>query len=149
MQKPSNTVKQDYTCTIAVDATPQEAIDAIGRVSDWWAKNYKGRSQDTGDVFTVTFGETFVTFRIEVVPGKKVTWYVTDCNLHWLKDKKEWLDTQAIWEISRQKDTTQIQMTHIGLVPEVECYENCEAGWNEHIKESLYSLLTTGKGTPA
>ena len=33
-------------------------------------------------------------------------------------------------------------------VPGVECYENCETGWDHYIKESLFKLLTEKKGLP-
>jgi len=39
-------------------------------------------------------------------------------------------------------------MTHIGLVPGIECYERCNEGWNHFIKESLFSLITEEKGLP-
>ena len=39
-------------------------------------------------------------------------------------------------------------MTHVGLVPGIECYEDCEKGWDFYIKESLFKFLTEGKGLP-
>jgi hypothetical protein len=140
----------DFTATIVVDQTPQAAFDAIADVSAWWAKNFKGNSKNVNDVFSVKFGETFVDFKItESVPGKKVVWLVTDCNLHWLSDKKEWNGTRVVWDINPIGNATEIVMTHIGIVPEAECYNDCSAGWNEHIKSSLYKLLSEGVGLPA
>ena len=103
------------------------------------------------DVFTLDFGKTsFVTFKlIEVVPDKKVVWLVTDCNLDFLKDKTEWTGTKVIWEISPENNSTKIKMTHVGIVPEVECYDSCVKGWDHYVKESLFKLLTEGKGLPA
>ncbi len=37
-------------------------------------------------------------------------------------------------------------MTHSGLVPGMECYEVCESGWNQHVGESLRSLIANGNG---
>ncbi|MDR3679441.1 MAG: SRPBCC domain-containing protein [Flavipsychrobacter sp.] len=140
---------QNYHSSISVPVSADEAINKIARVSDWWAKNFEGSAQKLNDVFTVRFGETFVTFKIaEFVPDKKIVWQVTDCYLHWLNDKKEWLDTKVVWEVTSQNNTTQIDMTHIGLVPGAECYNDCFAGWTGHIQGSLYKLLTEGKGTP-
>ena len=71
---------------------------------------------------------------------------MTDCNLHWLKDKKEWKGTDAVWEVSRNNGTTvTAQMTHIGLVSGIECYDECKKGWNFYLGESL---LTENKGLP-
>ncbi|MDB5141494.1 MAG: hypothetical protein JWQ66_207 [Mucilaginibacter sp.] len=139
----------DFTATVVVDQTPNEAFDAIANVGAWWAKSFKGNAKNENDVFSVTFGETFVNFKItEAVPGKKVVWLVSDCNLHWLTDKKEWRDTQVVWDIARVGNTTKIVMTHVGLVPESECYDDCSVGWTGHIKSSLYKLLSEGVGQP-
>ena len=141
--------KQDYTYVFTTDITPVEALDAISRATEWRAQDFEGSSQKLNDVFTVHFGEVSVTFRIvEVVPGKKIVWLVTDCNLTWLKDIKEWNGTRIEWEVSTVKNKTQISMTHVGLVPGIECYNDCENGWNFHIGTSLFKLITEGVGMP-
>ena len=71
-----------------------------------------------------------------------------DCYKHWLKDKKEWQGTTMSWEISAEKNGTQINFTHIGLVPGIECYNGCEKAWDFYVKQSLFQLLTEGKGIP-
>ena len=43
---------------------------------------------------------------------------------------------------------TQVLFTHVGLVPQVECYDGCTKGWDQYIKGSLFKLLTKGKGEP-
>ncbi len=141
--------QKDYHCSITVNKSPGEAFDCINRVSDWWTGHFKGNSSRLNDAFTVTFGKTFVNFKLtEVVPDKKVIWLVTDCYLDWLKDKTEWLNTKAIFEIVPGKDSVKIEFTHAGLVPEAECYDTCVKGWDFYIKESLYKLITEGKGMP-
>jgi hypothetical protein len=141
--------QQNFHCSITASVTPKEAFDKINRVTEWWAINLDGNSKKLHDVFTVHFGETYVTFKItEFVTGKKVSWYVTDCHLAWQKDKTEWNGTKVVFEISKKDGSTEINFTHIGLVPEVECYDVCEKGWSGHIKDSLLKLLTQGKGSP-
>jgi hypothetical protein len=140
----------DFTTTVMVDQTPQEVFDAIANVDGWWAKNFKGNAKKAGDAFTVKFGETFVDFKItEAVPGKKVVWLVTDCNLHWINDKKEWKGTEVVWDIQYIGNATEIVMTHIGIVPAAECYNDCSAGWSGYINGSLYKLLSESVGQPA
>src|SRR5664279_3445290 len=115
--------KHNYNATIVTKTSAKEAFEKISRVSDWWTSNIEGSSKNVNDVFTTRFGETFVTFKIvEAVPGQKALWHVTDCYLHWLKDKKEWKDTEMSFEIVPKDDATQINVTHVGLVPEIECY---------------------------
>ncbi len=141
--------QQNYQCSIAADITPHEAFNSINQVNQWWAKNFEGRAEKLDDVFTVRFGTTWVTFKLtEVVPDKKVVWEVLDCYLPWLNDKTEWNGTCVVFEIEASSESTQITMTHIGLVPEVECYQACETGWNHHIKDSLLALLTEREGMP-
>ncbi len=142
--------KQDYTAAIAANITADAAFKGITYVSAWWSENFEGSSEKEGDVFTIAFNETtFVDFKvIEAVAGKKMAWLVTDCNLPWLADKKEWNGTKMIFEIIPGHNETQINFTHIGLVPEVECYDGCVKGWDQYIKDSLFKLLTEGKGQP-
>lgn len=141
--------KKDFHRTITVNASPGEAMKSISQVDRWWAKNFTGSAEKLNDKFAVHFGDTFVDFRIsEWVPGKKVVWKVTDCNLHWIKAKKEWKGTEIVFEITPEQNASRIDFTHIGLVPGVECYNDCEVGWNQHITGSLADLINKGKGKP-
>lgn len=135
--------------TIKVNASPAEAMKKISQVNGWWAKNFSGSADKLNDKFTVNFGNTFVDFQIsECVPCKKIAWKVIDCNLDWINNKKEWNGTEVVFEISEKEQATQIDFTHIGLVPEAECYADCEVGWNGHITKSLVSFINQGKGMP-
>jgi len=140
---------KNFHRTIIVNASAAEATKKISEVNKWWAKKVKGKTEKLSDKFTVDFGETYVDFQIsELIPNKKVVWKVTDCNLHWIHNRKEWNGTEAVFEISEKGNATQIDFTHIGLVPGVECYNDCEAGWNGHITGSLVKFINEGKGTP-
>ena len=52
------------------------------------------------------------------------------------------------FEISTKDNSTVMDFTHIGLLPEVECYDMCVKGWDQYIKGSLFKLITEGKGEP-
>ena len=140
--------KQDYTATILVKATANKAFQSINQVTAWWTENLEGSSEKLNDVFTLRWGgESFVTMKIvESVPDKKVVWIVTDCYLHWFADKKEWKGTRIVFEISAEGDSTRIQFTHVGLEPQVECYDNCVKGWDQYFKGSLAKLINEGTG---
>jgi len=142
--------KQDYTVSITVDASVQEVFKSINNVKKWWTDELEGDSQKQGDEFTVHFGDVHVSTQklIELIPGKKVVWLVTDSNLNFIKDKQEWTNTTISFEIADHGNKTQVQFTHTGLVPEIECYNSCAKGWDYYIKGSLFKLLTEGKGTP-
>ncbi|HEX4849523.1 MAG TPA: SRPBCC domain-containing protein, partial [Puia sp.] len=82
------------------------------------------------------------------VENKRVVWKIEDSWLHVLHNKKEWDDTEIIWEVIPQGNNVKITMRHDGLLPELECYANCEIGWNFFVKESLYNFLTGLKPLP-
>jgi hypothetical protein len=142
--------EQDYTAILTVNATSQEVFKSINSVTEWWTDNLEGHSQKLNDEFTVRFGDVHVSKQklIEVIPDKKVVWLVTDSNLNFIKDKQEWTNTKISFELSNHDNKTQVRFTHVGLVPEVECYRSCTKGWDQYIKGSLFKLLTEGKGEP-
>ncbi|MDP4261587.1 MAG: SRPBCC domain-containing protein [Bacteroidota bacterium] len=141
--------KKSFHTTIKVNGSAEEAVKKINQVNKWWAKKVKGKSEKLNDKFTVDFGTTWVDFQItELVPNKKVVWKVTDCNLEWIKSKKEWNETDVVFEISEKKNATQIDFTHLGLISSFECYEDCKVGWTEHVTKSLVKFINEGKGMP-
>jgi hypothetical protein len=141
--------QQDYKHTLTLKTTPAEAMNRISQVSSWWAKKVKGQSAKLNDEFSVHFGTTWVNFRItECIPGKKVVWLVTDCNLDWINDKKEWNGTTVIWNLTEKGGKTRIDFVHEGVTPDRECYESCDAGWTHHLEDSLVKLIQEGKGEP-
>ena len=78
----------DFSYSITVKASAKDAMKKISEVNKWWAKDFKGKAAKLNDEFSVYFGDTFVDFRIsEFIPDKKITWFVTDCNLGWIKAK--------------------------------------------------------------
>jgi len=141
---------QDFTTTLLVSQTPKEAFDAINNVRGWWSEEIEGSTGKLNDVFIYHFEDVHrcQVKLIEVIPDKKVVWLVMDNYFKFTKDKSEWTGTKIIFEISRQDNKTQIRFTHLGLVPAYECYNICRDAWSDYIKNSLRSLITTGKGHP-
>ena len=142
--------KQDYHVSITVEATPQVAFKSINNVTKWWTEHLEGSSKQLNDEFTVRFGDVHVSTQklVEVIPDEKVVWLVTDSKLNFVENKHEWTGTKIIFEISSQGDKTKIDFTHLGLVPAVQCYGGCSGAWGEYIEESLFKLITKGKGMP-
>jgi hypothetical protein len=91
---------------------------------------------------------TAIRFGVAAVPGKIVSWRVVDGYLGFVKDKSEWTGTDITFEIARKGDKTEVRFTHVGLIPEFECYNACSDGWATYVNGSLKNLITTGKGQP-
>ena len=140
-------VSKDFHRSITVNVSPGEAMNKISQVNRWWKQDFSGSAQNPGDRFTVLFGDpSFVDFVVsELVQNKKLVWKVTDCYLPWFENKKEWNGTDVVFVLLEEDGKTTIDFTHIGLVPEIECYEVCEKGWNGHI-DTLGRFIDEGKG---
>ncbi len=141
---------QSYTTTFTVDQTPAEVFAAINHVRGWWSQAIEGKTDVLGATFQYHYGEMHhCTFKIsEFVPGKKVSWHVVENYFSFTEDKTEWTGTDVVFEITKQDDKTEVQFTHVGLVPTDECYTACAEGWSTYVNGSLHSLITTGTGEP-
>jgi hypothetical protein len=138
---------QNFSTTFTVDQTPQEAFAAINNVRGWWAGEIEGGTGKVGDEFTYRYQDLHYSKQklTELIPGKKVVWLVSDARLNFTKDKTEWTGTEITFEISEKGDKTEIRFTHLGLVPQAECFNACSNAWGFYINGSLRSLIATGQ----
>lgn len=141
---------QNFTATITVDQTPEEAIEAIKNIRGWWSQQLEGSTDKLGDEFTYRFEDVHSCKMklVEAIPQKKVAWIVLDNYFKFTKDKTEWLGTKIVFDVSRKDNKTEIRFTHEGLVPEYECFNICSSAWGSYINGSLRSLIATGEGQP-
>jgi hypothetical protein len=141
---------QDFTTTITVNATAPDVFEKINEVEKWWTENLEGNTKKLDDEFTVSFGDVHMSKQklVEVIPGKKVVWLVTDSKLNFVADTEEWINTRISFEVDKFHNQTRVKFTHSGLTPSVECYNACTNAWTYYINDSLFKLLTTGTGTP-
>ena len=143
-------MKTDFNTTLLVDQTQAEAFRAINNVRGWWSEEIEGGTDKLHDEFKYHYEDAHrcVMKLIEVIPDTKVVWLVKENYFKFTKDKSEWTGTNIYFEISKQGDKTQIRVTHRGLVPEYECFDICSNAWTQYIQQSLFGLITTGKGKP-
>jgi predicted phosphohydrolase len=141
---------KSFTTTILVDQSPMEVFNAINNVRGWWSQDIEGNTEKLNDEFIYHYREVHRCKMkiVESVPGKKVVWHVVNNYFNFIKDKAEWKDTRVSFEINQKDNKTELTFTHIGLVPEYECFEICQDAWSHYIKSSLYNLITTGEGQP-
>ena len=139
----------NFTTTFFVNESPEKVFAAINNVRGWWQGEIEGHTDQPDQEFSyrmadVHFSKQKIT---EFIPYEKVVWLVTDSNLNFTKKPDEWAGTKISFEIAEINNKTQVRFTHLGLVPEFECYGGCSSAWEQLIQESLQSLITTGKGT--
>ncbi|MBD0332349.1 MAG: SRPBCC domain-containing protein [Chitinophagaceae bacterium] len=143
----------NYTKTYLVDKSPNEVFNALTNVRGWWSGLYseeiEGSSNKLDDEFTFRAGGGAHYSKqklVEIIPDKKIVWLVTDSKLTFLKKEDEWTGTKLSFEISKQEDKTQVRFIHLGLVPEIECYDSCSSAWSQYLEQFLSSSITAGKG---
>ena len=146
---------KDFTITLLVDQSPEEIFNAVNDVRKWWSGFYseeiKGNTEKLGDEFTFHAGSGAHYSKqklVEVIPGEKVVWLVTESELRFLKNKSEWTGTKIVFDITKQISKTQLRFIHEGLTPVIECYDSCSPAWTMCVHEKLLQLITSGTRQP-
>ncbi|WAC14172.1 SRPBCC family protein [Dyadobacter pollutisoli] len=139
---------QDFTTTIYVDQTPAEVFNAILNVQGWWSglyeESFEGGSEKIGDEFSFLAGGGVHYSKqrlIELEQDKKIVWLVTESKLTFVETTNEWEGTKLSFEIFKEDDKTKIVFTHIGLVPEFECFDSCAPAWTGYLQEQRLNLV--------
>ena len=140
----------NFSTAIVTHKSATDVYHAINNVRGWWSEEIEGSTDQLNAVFNYHYEDVHrCRIRItELVPGKKVVWFIEDNFFNFTGDRSEWTGTNVIFDVEEKDGKTQLQMTHQGLTPEYECYEICKGGWTNYIQNSLLSLITTGTGKP-
>ncbi|POY39205.1 ATPase [Solitalea longa] len=140
----------DFTTSILVDQKPEVVFNAVNNVRGWWSENVNGDTDKLNSTYFYHYKDVHLAKIkvIELVPDKRVVWQVLENHFSFIADKSEWVNSKIIFEITEKQGKTELRFTHQGLVPECECYDICNDAWTGFIKNSLYNLITTGKGHP-
>jgi len=145
----------DFSTTIVVNQTPEEVFNAINNPRGWWSGEINGSTEKLNDEFEYRYKDLHFSNQriVEMIPGQKVIWLVTDSIINYAEDKSEWTGTKIIFEITDLDNKpgsyrTRLRFTHLGLDPGIECFDSCSNSWSQLIQQSLFSLITTGKAEP-
>lgn len=139
--------ERSYTTAFAVTQSPQAVFTAIVNPRAWWSGEHDGMADRVGDTFTYRYKQLHYSKQqvTELVPGRRVAWYVTEAMLAFVEDKTEWAGTTITFDIAKKGDRTEVVFTHLGLKPAVECFDTCSDAWTSLIQGSLKQLIETGK----
>lgn len=142
--------ERGYTTSYVVEQSPDEVFAAVVDVPAWWTGEIEGSTGEVGAEFTYRhppqhYSRQRVT---ELEPGRRVVWRVVDSHLSFVSEPAEWTGSDIVFEIVPVAGGTELRFTHVGLVPGVECFGACSAGWLHYVGGSLHSLITTGQGLP-
>ncbi len=132
------------TRSFVVGCPPMQAFEGIRRVRAWWTVNTDGRASAVGAEFTVRSGAVHLTTQrvADAVVGRLMVQRVTRSRSPWLKD------AQMTFDITKETVGTRITFSQAGLTPQVECFAQCEKGWNYFIGTSPCELITGCVGKP-
>jgi hypothetical protein len=140
----------NFTASFVVEQSPAEVFDAVNNVRGWWSETIEGATDRVGASFKYRHRDLHHSTQkiTELAPGRKVVWHVTESRINFVKDKAEWKGTDIVFEIARKGAGTELRLTHVGLVPGLECFSDCSGGWGYYFNGSLRRLITSGKGQP-
>ena len=140
----------DFKTTLLVDQTPAEVFAAVTNVRGWWSEEIEGGTAKLNDEFTYHFEDVHRSrFKLtEVIPNEKVVWLCLENYFKFTADEKEWTGDQMVFEILKEEGKTRLTFTQVGLNSEYECFDICQNAWTNYIQNSLYKLITTGRGEP-
>lgn len=75
-------------------------------------------------------------------------WPDEDNHFNFVQDQNEWKDTEVVFDIRETDGGSEVQFTHVGLVPQHECYDVCANAWSGYITGSLRDLINIDAGQP-
>lgn len=139
-----------YSTSYTVEQSAAEVYASILDVPAWWTGQVEGTADLVGAEFTYRHPpQHYSRQRVaELEFARRVVWEVVDSELSFVSEPGEWTGSEIVFEITPSKNGTELRFIHVGLMPEVECYESCSTAWIHYITGSLHSLITTGVGLP-
>jgi hypothetical protein len=131
-----------YSYRFTTAKSPKDVFDLLLDVEKWWSGIYeetiRGKSREPNDEFSFSAGGGMHFSKqqlVELIPDKKIVWLVTESRLSFLNNPKEWENTKLIFDISVVNDRTLVRFIHEGLEPQIECYNQCSAGWAQYLQK--------------
>lgn len=133
---------ENYTYAFTSPRPAHEIYTLLLDIEQWWTgfhgETITGKSHALNDSFTFSAGGGMhVTTQklVELEPGTKIVWLVTESNLSFLEDPKDWENTKIRFDIQQKDGQRLVRFTHQGLLPELECYDQCSTAWAQYLHQ--------------
>lgn len=145
---------ENYRRSIEYIGKPEVAFHSITKeMSDWWTK-MSGRFETIGDKAKTDFGgESYWVFEAKTLKPQLIELRCCEANhIHGdgsLDMRNEWYDSVLKFELIPKGDSTEVQFTHIGLTPDLKCFDVCERGWDHYFLGSLKDYLSGLQANPS
>jgi uncharacterized protein YndB with AHSA1/START domain len=141
------TATGDYTKQIHIGATPEKVFDTLTTAAEftsWWAPA-AGSAAEAGELHITFDGieDPLVLQVKQATRSSTVIWDVESCAF-----LPDWVGTTAAFTLSpASAGGCDLEFRHEGLSPQLECYDMCQAGWDQYLP-SLRDYVETGTGDP-
>lgn len=142
-----HTKSRDFSTTLLVPQNKADVFKAILKVNDWWDKGIVGTTDRLNGTFIHKAGNVH-TCKLKIIefkPGEKIVWLVLENYFSFTENSHEWEGSRIEFGISKTDFKTQLRFTHVGLTPELECFEHCAAEWTGYIQNRLARLISKTK----
>lgn len=118
-----------------------KALATLDGLSGWWTSTTSGESRPEGKI-RFQFGDRgfFLAKVLELVPGKRVLWEVTD-------GPAEWVGTKIAFDLKQEGEQATVLFKHEGWAQPVEFMHHCSTKWATFLM-SMKAFVETGSGAP-
>jgi uncharacterized protein YndB with AHSA1/START domain len=136
---------EDYRSRLTLTASTDAVFDALTTIEGlaaWWTP-VTGDGL-TGGQLTFSFGsESQAVMRVDAAERKVgVRWTNIACHV------QDWVGTTLHFDLEAlPAGGTELRFRHAGLTPRLECFRDCQSGW-DHFIPSLGAYVETGVGQP-
>jgi uncharacterized protein YndB with AHSA1/START domain len=150
MTSTPSTQTEDFTEVLQLPASPATVLaffTSAAGVSRWWGPTEGDGT--VGGTLAVSFGEYGVNaVRVLEAGPTRVVWEsVAPDGVIVTGHTPEWLGTTMEFDILPADAGTELRFRHAGLTPQLECWDDCFAGWT-YFMASIEAFAETGTGTP-
>lgn len=132
---------QNFQYRFTTSKSESEVFAHLINPKNWWVGLFgeiiEGKSENINDEFSFRAGDGVHYSNqklVELVSNQKIVWLVTESNLSFLKNTNEWASTKICFDIIKEGIKTKITFSHIGLKPQIECYDSCSNAWTQYLQ---------------